>query len=972
MLVRYDNRVWRAENADGSSAVVGPTFDLENWQLVPASELSGVDRTMGFYVPGINEPGLDLPLLIDGINYPGVQVWGDYFLGTTTVDATYESEFTNTLLGDRFSDINVVGGQFVGVYEGHAPEELVNGAEFDTLDIRVFTRPGSDWSLLDSVVGADGHGFQVGTRRYVYDLAITDTYSWAGIVEHPIEVLVANQTTGQDLNKTINYVVDWVAQTITIVSGVSNGQTINITVYELGGGSQLYRANYTGADIGRTLIVPVDTAQIAEIALFVDGVPVTDNVSWLPWIESVTWNDLTDYAKQTIVKSNSVYYRALQYVPVGVTISNTAYWLSFVPTLASIVDLGFTPVATQGIALVVMGGTLVDPDPSATEPYDSTNFSNGIVNFAPGSFDYSESEFVYYSWSTPLTQVAVADATIVANRIITLTNSLQGTNPANLIVTRNGTRLRPAEGIEWIGDDTSVSFGLPQRGAYSQSLINAPTDIQVWLDNILQVQSVGSVTGDYSVTPWTGSNTPGRQVVFVQPPPSGSRILISVNTLADYDLAGNLLEIIPQPNLGDVYAITTWNDTAQQNILTLVFQGPITTGGILDEPFDSTPYDLADADLSSLDLPGSYDYSIGTVIPSNDFWLQRTDVTASRLWVTLDGVRLFEGEDFTVDGEYLILASGPIGSAQVLAVTEFTNSVVPDAIGFRVFQDMRGVQAVFRITNATTTVLTQDLAANADVIYVDNAAALSEPNLPNGVFGVITIDGERIMYRHRELDNNTLSGLLRGTAGTAAADHMSGTSVYDMSRGNLLSEQYQDYVVSNSANDLGTEAPGIVEGYTYTITTLGTTDFTTIGALVNTVGTTFVATSAGSGTGRAIIAGQTATKFIAPSIDPASFNDSAIETSSIEVYVGGVRQYAVSNTAAKSQYRYFVTDWDPAAIEFVVDDSVYPPLVAPADGSEVLILVRQGSWWYNVATEAERNQALQESQSPQARFFRGQ
>jgi hypothetical protein len=679
---------------------------------------------------------------------------------------------------------------------------------------------------------------------------------------------------------------------------------------------------------------------------------------------------LTDYAKQTIVKSNSVYYRALQYVPVGVTISNTAYWLSFVPTLASIVDLGFTPVATQGIALVVMGGTLVDPDPNGTEPYDSTNFSNGIVNFAPGSFDYSESEFVYYSWSTPLTQVAVADATIVANRIITLTNSLQGTNPANLIVTRNGTRLRPAEGIEWIGDDTSVSFGLPQRGAYSQSLINAPTDIQVWLDNILQVQSVGSVTGDYSVTPWTGSNTPGRQVVFVEPPPSGSRILISVDTLADYNLADDLLEIIPQSNLGDVYAITTWNDTAQQNILTLVFQGPITVGGILDEPFDSTPYDLAAAGL--VDAPGSYDYSIGTVIPSNDFWLQRAGIDASRLWVTLDGVRLFEGEDFTVDGEYLILASGPIGSAQVLVVTEFTNSVVPDAIGFRVFQDMRGVQAVFRITDDTTTVLTQNLAANADIIYVDNAAALSEPNLPSGVFGVITIDGERIMYRHRELDNNTLSGLLRGTAGTAAADHTSGASVYDMSRGNLLSEQYQDYVVSNSANDLGTEAPGIVEGYTYTITTLGTTDFTTIGALVNTVGTTFVATSAGTGTGRAIIAGQTATKFVAPSIAPASFNDSTIETNSIEVYVGGVRQYAVSNTVAKSQYRYFVTDWDPVAIEFVVDDSVYPPLSAPASGSEVLILVRQGSWWYNTTTEAELNQALQESQSPQARFFRGQ
>jgi hypothetical protein len=339
----------------------------------------------------------------------------------------------------------------------------------------------------------------------------------------------------------------------------------------------------------------------------------------------------------------------------------------------------------------------------------------------------------------------------------------------------------------------------------------------------------------------------------------------------------------------------------------------------------------------------------------------------------LNGRQLFVYDDFVIVNNEIVLSGGYVLSpTDQVMITEFTNSVVPDAIGFRVFQDMRGVQAVFRITNATTTVLTQNLAANADIIYVDNAAALSEPNLPSGVFGVITINGERIMYRYRDLANNTVSGLLRGTAGTAAADHNSGVSVYDMSRGNLLPEQYQDYIVSNSANDLGTEAPGIVEGYSYTISSLGTTDFTTIGALTNTVGTTFVATSAGTGTGRAIIAGQTATKFIAPSINPASFNDSTIETNSIEVYVGGIRQYAVSDTTARSQYRYFVTDWDPVAIEFVIDDSVYPPLVAPADGSEVLILVRQGSWWYSVTTEAERNQALQESQSPQARFFRGQ
>jgi hypothetical protein len=47
---------------------------VKHWTLVDADSLSGVDRTMGFYVPTVNMPGLSLPLLIDGVSYPGVQV----------------------------------------------------------------------------------------------------------------------------------------------------------------------------------------------------------------------------------------------------------------------------------------------------------------------------------------------------------------------------------------------------------------------------------------------------------------------------------------------------------------------------------------------------------------------------------------------------------------------------------------------------------------------------------------------------------------------------------------------------------------------------------------------------------------------------------------------------------------------------------------------------------------------------------
>jgi hypothetical protein len=162
-MVRYDDRVWSAD-----ATVSSATFDPDNWTLVAASSLSGVDRTMGFYVPGPNEPGLDLPLLIDGVDYPGVQVSAPTFSQNTgfdvgnfdinpfdnisygpegrptydpaILDAIYESSFLDPYLGTRATDINVVGGEFVGPYESHAPEELIPGAVFDTMDLRVYTR----------------------------------------------------------------------------------------------------------------------------------------------------------------------------------------------------------------------------------------------------------------------------------------------------------------------------------------------------------------------------------------------------------------------------------------------------------------------------------------------------------------------------------------------------------------------------------------------------------------------------------------------------------------------------------------------------------------------------------------------------------------------------------------------------------------------------------------------------------------
>jgi hypothetical protein len=1066
-LVRYNNRVWSALNADGSSAVVGPTFDLENWVIVDAATytypgstqatgLTGVDRTMGLYVPGANEFGLELPLLVDGVDYPGVQVWGDYFTGTQTLDANYQSEFADIYLGERFSDINVDGGEFVGRYEGHAPEELVNGAEYDTMDMRIYTRPGADWQN-------NGHGFQISTIRYTFEPGITFDYSWAGIVDHPFNIVVSNLTTGRVLASGIDYVVNWDESTITIAitPNVDAGDIISIDVYEIGGGSQLFKGNYTGADViadNNTIIVPVGYKEIVDVDVFVNGnlvaIPevapyttsqvydtndtyqsidivfnnnalvVTNTASGYNLITCNSTSALTigqpivftgtvfggvvlgqEYYVQSILNGTQfyitdvagststlalttasglmtgspkgTYYRAIQTVPPGVLLTDTNYWVPFVPSVRSQVTITATVSATDEISVLILGNatsiTVTDTQAlgnaivllgstaslSVGQTVTFSGYSLGgvltgtsyqifsIVDDSMSAITITEdgvtevsliddeatwsgelvAKFVpttFQSWSTPVIETFIVDQNIIDNSSVEIANAPIFSNPANMIVMINGYRILGPSCIEWVGDGTTSSFGLPQRmgASFLQSSIDAVNDIQVYVNGVLQKQSFGAEDGVYSVTNWDGSNIPGRQVVFESVPADGAVIVIAVSTVADCEFAYNpvvpeftsTLQISSTLNLGDVVQVITWNDTREQNALTLTFAGPVDTGTTIYQAYDTTDYDSPTLNDPSQPLPGEFAFEVGTSSPVNDFDLLRTNIDASRLWVTLDGLRLFEGSDYTIQGQYLILAQGAIGPAEELIVTEFTNSVVPEAIAFRIFQDMRGVQATYRMTTATTTQVAQPVSATADIIYVENAASLSEPDLPAGVFGLITIDGERIMYRYRDLVANSVSGLQRGTAGTATSSHAVGADVYDIGRGNLLNVQYQDYVVKDTGMGDGTTAV-----------------------------------------------------FYAPSIDIADFGDSStVYVESIEVYVGGIRQYNYSDTSATSEYRYIVSLFDPLAIEFIVDDT-YP---APAAGSEVTILQRRGVSWYEPADGNPSNGvALQETNTIAARFL---
>jgi hypothetical protein len=890
--VRYLNRVWQADS-DDSTAVSGSVFDPAQWILVDASTLSGADRTMGYYTPTVNMPGLSLPLLIEGIDYPGVQVAGlNFDQGTgydpAILDTIYESYYPRppefplpVPTGTGATDLNIEGGGFVDVYSSHAPEELVPGAEFDTLDLRVFTRPGSDWAF-------DGHGFPLIAISYQVNTA-TPTLSFSGSVPVPTTITVTNQTLGNLLDLDEDYTIDWVNQSITILTPVTIGQTITIDVYGLGGGNQLLQATYIGDEVGNSLVVDVEYDQIQEFAIFVNGTLTGDYVYEALYVEpGITTSYVpTGSSGTTLVVASTL----------GISVGSL------------IVGTGFTSGQTviQKFNETIL---IISADPDST-PGDQLTFkaSTGQTQITFGT-TYTSTDFisltaigptlvnnvtVAYSWSTAQIQTIVSTSSSVS---FFLTNSVQYTNPDNLIVTVNGTRARTSAGAEYFGDG-STAYLLPTRLGFSQALI-ADTDVRVYVDDILQTLNV-----DYVVEPFSAGDD--RAVEFTTLPPTGSKILICVTTNSQCVVNGNQLIFDPAQGLtpvtGSVIEVITWNDTRQQNLLTKVFVGPITTGITVVEPYDSTDYDTGSVNLD----PGSYDFTGGVIVTVNDFQLGRPVTNINRLWVTLNGQRLAPEIDFTVAGEELILNSGVIHAQDIVMVTLCSDSTVPPAMAFRIFQDMRGLQTTYRITTETTTALAQPLSADADIVYVTDASALTLPVLSYNQWGILTVNGERIMYRERDIVNNTVSSLIRGTAGTAAADHFAGAAVYNMSRVNSLPIEYQNSIVSNLTND--TEVYPI---------------------LANGINTTFVAEA----------------------ID-ASAEDSSVDNESIEVYLGGIRQYS----------GYIITLENPVTVEFSV---------APPDGIQVTILVRRGVWWYDIATSAERDQSLQETPNPAARFLRGQ
>jgi len=323
--------------------------------------------------------------------------------------------------------------------------------------------------------------------------------------------------------------------------------------------------------------------------------------------------------------------------------------------------------------------------------------------------------------------------------------------------------------------------------------------------------------------------------------------------------------------------------------------------------------------------------------------------------------------DINVDGGGYIDVFSSYAPEELVPGSEFdtldfrvyTTGGPTNGADFRIFQDMRGLQLTYIINDETTTELAQDLGTTDDIIYVDNAGALAVPNLASNRWGVLTVGAERIMYREIDLANNTVSGLLRGTAGTAITAHIDGATVYNMGTDNLFSQQYQNYIVETTTVANGSTtvfaAPNITLSTSTTAWVIGNTY--TSGDIVINSGS-FYSAKQNVPAGTAIA-------------NTDYWQPLAV---AVEVYVGGLRitgatTWVIGNTysfedivvnsgsfysakqnvpagTAISNTDYWQPLSTPAEAYIVTNQAPVSVTLntAPPDGVAVTILVRRGTW----------------------------
>jgi hypothetical protein len=166
----------------------------------------------------------------------------------------------------------------------------------------------------------------------------------------------------------------------------------------------------------------------------------------------------------------------------------------------------------------------------------------------------------------------------------------------------------------------------------------------------------------------------------------------------------------------------------------------------------------------------------------SSYQLSREPVSASYIWVYVNGQRLTQERDYEVSiPRNFVYLQKPTVLTDTIKIVQFGNYVRRQSLGFEVFKDMLNIHHFKRFNIDKSVTLVNDLYYYNQEISLTDASGLFDPIPSRNIPGTVYINGERIDYYAK--NGNILSQLRRGSSGTAIAElYTAGTPVVDVSR----------------------------------------------------------------------------------------------------------------------------------------------------------------------------------------------
>ena len=712
-IVAYQNTTTKTQEVYtvAQTFTSGSTFSVEdaNGNTVltvkaDADFTNTADRIAAYYYPTSGMIGDDLELLQKGTGYLGNKVLGPTFdqspgfdsanfdvvgfdaievdedglevLGGL-IDTTVSSLFTDLDLGTRPEDINLDGGKFVDTYNSHAPEELIPGRVYDTLDMEVYTHASQDYEK-------DGNAPEVKYVSYTDGDRSVFSFGDPKKSSDDFEYLIIYKNT----DRVYDFTVDYHNKNVILATPLSGTDILHIYAYGVTGEKMVGEYTFTG-----------------------DGSTTGFVLSNIPTL-----------TQQTLI--------LVEGVETAATISSQDN--------RSLVTFATAPANGDHIHVYVFNQAEGRDAPSKVALQTTT--------LSSGTYTYSLDNTVNYA--QPFT--------------------------ANVVVEVDDVRLRPANSKYHTGDGSTTQFAISTTAG--ETTISNISDIGVAVIQTSDNRTLNAVRNvDYTV------NSGDDFITMNTAPANGDTVIVYNNTGAEYIISGDGTEITINNSVtfngSSVMRVTTFSNHDPLRIQTKVHVGQGTGSVVTEDAFDEVGFDSAGFDREATSgITGTYS-------------LDRTVTNVNNFWVTVDGVRLHPG-DYDVDGTDLVMNTAQrdaIDGTSVVIITHISENKIQPSTGFRIFQDMNGDVEYLRLCKDATTVVVEPINITDDKIYVDDVSKLPYVTPDSEYPGVVFIGSERITYWSVSTDDNYITGLRRGTAGTQIYTRIApGFIVVDGSRDQYL------------------------------------------------------------------------------------------------------------------------------------------------------------------------------------------